>query len=62
MVSEKLLAEWDHKRKQLSRLKEGKEAVSSVAEYKCLNENPVAVLEYLLLLGWLSAVKKWWQL
>lgn len=60
MVSEKLLAEWDHKRKQLSRLKEGKEAVSSVVEYKCLNGNPVAVLEYLLLLGWLSAVKKWW--
>lgn len=49
MVSEKLLAEWDHKRKQLSRLKKGREAVSSVVEYnKCRNGNPVAVLEYLL--------------
>lgn len=56
MVSEKLLAEWDHKRKQLSLLKEGREGALSVAEYKCLNGDPVAVLEYLLLLGCLSEV------
>lgn len=59
MVSEKLLAEWDHKRKQLNQLKEGREAVLSAIGYKCLNGNPVAALECLLLLGWLSEVKKW---
>lgn len=58
MVSEKLLAEWDHQRKRLNQLKEGREAVSSVVEYKRLNGNSVAVLEYLLFLDWLSEVKK----